>query len=509
MMVAEHAVDRREVTWNLVLQYSTVALMLVQGVLLIPLYLKFIGSAEFGVWLVASGVATWIAIVDPGVATLMQQRIAQALGAARSAHAARLVRQGLRLSLALALAVVVIGAAGSGWLLHVIDPKAQMPEATGWWLLFLSVVGVALGLLASYATAVGVALRDARPHTMIAVVSALVGISATVVLLLAGRGVVALPAGAVVRGVLQAGLSYRLVRVELARLQAAGGEAQNDERDSPVELRLLAWSGLEKITGTLAMSVDLFLIGRVLDGGMVTSYALTKRPVDMLVSLFQRPAVAVSPTVSFLSGRGETGRLNEIVTQASRRLLWLLGGAAVGTLFLLQPLVSVWVGPTHYLGDHAAAILALMLVASVFSGLFANLYWASGATTNFCRVNSGLSVLTIAGMLVGLRFYSVTGLMVGALGPRLLLATWLFPWLALKALHMGREARRSIWREGATVGVALLFGGGVALGTQQVMSAPAGWSGLGGLIAYAAVLVFTSGALQREIQTLAGAGAAR
>ena len=452
------------------------------------------------------GLMSWIAIVDPGVATLMQQRIAHALGGARPLHAARLAQQGLRLSLALALIVIVVGAVGSGWLLRQIDPRAQVSAAIGWWLLFLSVVGVALGLLASYATAVGVALRDARPHAVIAVVSAAAGIVATVALLGAGRGVLALPAGVALRGVLQGVLSLRLVRAELARLRASGGNAGDEGGDSPVDLRALAWMGVEKLTGTLAMSADLFLIGRVIDGGMVTSYALTRRPVDLLVSLFQRPSVAVSPTVSFLAGRGESAQLGEVVAQASRRLLWLLGGAAVGTWFLLQPLVGAWVGPAHYLGGNTAMILTLTLAVSVFSGLFANLYWASGATTQFCRVNSVLSVLMIAGILGGLHFYGVTGLLVGALLPRLLLATWLFPRLALRALRVEAVARRAIWREGAAVALALLFGAGVALAIQP-MATPAWWPGLAGLGAYAAALVFISGALQRELQALAGARA--
>ena len=81
---AKTNMDRREVLWNLVLQYSTVALMLIQGVVLIPVYLRFLGSAEFGVWLVTSGVATWLSIVDPGLSTLIQQRISFALRWKRS-----------------------------------------------------------------------------------------------------------------------------------------------------------------------------------------------------------------------------------------------------------------------------------------------------------------------------------------------------------------------------------------------------------------------------------------
>ena len=502
MTTANPANGRREVRWNLVLQYSGVALMLLQGVLLVPLYLKFVGSAEFGFWLVASGVATWIAIVDPGVSTLMQQRISQALGGARPARAVRLARRGLRLSVALAVVVVVIGASGSGWLLRMIDPEAQMAKATGWWLLFLSVVGVALGLLASYATAVGVALRDARPHTLISVVSAVAGIAATVGLLWNGWGVLALPAGIVGRGVLQAVLSFRLVSIELGRLSAQQGDVVDDDHEAEKDGRSLAWLALDKLTGTLVVSADLFVIGRYFDGGMVTSYALTKRPVDLLLSLLQRPTVALSPTLSYLAGSEKPGRLGAVVEQASGRLFWLIGGAALGTFLLLQPLVSLWVGPAHYLGGHAAGILAWALAANAFSGLFANLYWATGATVNFCKINSVLSVLGVLGILSGLHFFGVTGLLIGALLPRLLLATWLFPKLALRALNVDSRLRRAIWWNLAAVGGACVMGFASALVVRGAVAAAVWLPGIAGLVAYAVALGLFSGRFRQDMRSL-------
>ena len=85
-------------------------------------------------------------------------------------------------------------------------------------------------------------------------------------------------------------------------------------------------------------------------------------------------------------------------------------------------------------------------------------------------------------------------------------AIWLFPRLALRALRVEAVARRAIWRDGAAVALALLCGAGVALAIQP-MATPAWWPGLAGLGAYAAALVFISGALQRELQALAGARA--
>ena len=199
MMTADQITDRREVIWNLVLQYSGIGFMVVQGIVLVPVYLRFVGSAEFGVWLVANSVATWIAIIDPGISALMQQRVSRALGSARPAHAARLAWRGLRLNAALAALMIVAGAGAASWLAGLIDPGVAVPVRTGGWLVFLSVAGVAAGLMANALTVLGVALRDARSHTIVALASAVAGLAATLGGLALGWGVLALAAGKFMR----------------------------------------------------------------------------------------------------------------------------------------------------------------------------------------------------------------------------------------------------------------------------------------------------------------------
>ncbi|MEO6243807.1 MAG: hypothetical protein ABIQ12_00105, partial [Opitutaceae bacterium] len=425
-----------------------------------------------------------------------------ALGGEKAGRAVRLARQGLGLTAALMVVVIAIGAVGSGGLLRLIDPRAQVAANQGWWLIFLAVAGVGLALLANYTTAVGVALRQARPHTVIVVLSAGIGIGATLALLGAGWGVLALPAAGVARHAVQAGLSFRLVQIELVRLSAVRSNADTVKIDS-VDWRALGWLAVEKLTGTLAVSADLFLLGRVFDGGVVTAYALTKRPVDLAGSLFHRQAIAFSPTVSFRAGGENSTRLGKAVAAMSRRILWLLGGAVLGTFLLLQPIVDFWVGPAHYLGGVAAPILAVTLAANVLSGVSSHLYWASGATTSFCRINSALSTLSVAGALGGLYGFGVMGLLIGALLPRLLFAAWLFPKLAAQALGLVGAVPREIGREAARVALAVTAGAFVAslLPTAEGMTA---WGrGAAGLSGYAVILIFGSGALRREMRALA------
>lgn len=476
--------------------------MLVQGVLLVPLYLRHVGSAEFGLWLVAGGVAMWIGVIDPGVSALMQQRVASALGGERPGRAVGLARRGLRLNAALAAVMLAAGAATAGWLARLIDPGAVVAARTGAWLVFFTVATVAAGLVANGLTALGVGLRAARAHTLVVLASGVAGIAVMVGGLAAGWGVLALPGGGVVRGVLQALLAWPLVRRDLARLS----EEKNDTAPAAhldLDRRALGWAAFEKLSGALATSADVFLIGRALEPATVTAYALTKRPVDLLLGLFQRPAVALTPTVSYLSGGGRAGEAGALVAAVSIRIVWLLGAAALGTVLWLELLVGFWFGPAQFLGGPMVGILAAGLAVNVLSGLFAQLHYASGATMAFYRINGALSLLALPAMAAGLRLGGVAGLLVGALLPRAGIALWLFPRLALRALQVAAPERRVMAVELAFAAAAVAAG----LAVAWLVPGAAWVRGLAGLGAYGLSLALMSQRLRTVVRGLPRAGA--
>jgi Na+-driven multidrug efflux pump len=490
-------VGRREVIWNVALQYSSVALMLIQGVALIPIYLGFLGSAKFGVWLVTSGIATWLSIIDPGVSTLIQQRMSFSLGQGKTGEAVAFARQGLKITFVLALSMVLFALLTAKGMHAFIDPSLTLSAKEGWWLLFLSVCGVAVGLVATCLTAFGVAMRDARAHTILMVGSALAGIVSTLGMLALGVGPLALPIGMLVRTALHVGLASQRLRRSFAGMQAS------ENPDVHVGWRVLGWSAVEKLTGTLAMSADLVIIGRLEGSTGVTTYALTKRPVDMLISLFQRPVVAISPTITYLVGGGKEARLREFVIAACGRIAWVLGFAVIGTATMLETVVYLWVGNGHFLGIGSSEILSATLLVSVVTSLFANLYWASGQAEGFYRINSAMSVLVVAGMLAGGWAYGPKGLLVGATLPRLLFSVWIFPLLAWRVLQLGSDAGREVGKELAKMLLALAAGLAIASILRSTSANSAWLCGVSGIVGYGLVFLLISSRLRNDVLALA------
>lgn len=502
-MSANSGSNKGQIAWNLILQYSNISILLIQGLVLIPVYLRFLGSAEFGVWLIINGVAAWISIIDPGISALVQQRMSLAMGAGNPGKAIQLAWRGLRLNAALAGTVLLIGLGTSHWILRAVDLRGELLPATGWWLIFLTIAGVAASMVATFMTTLGIAFRKARPHTLIWLGSSVFSLTATVVMLWLGVGIIALPLGLVFRSALQAALSLGLLWREMVALRT-DNPALASNLVGEVDLRLLGWSSLEKFAGTLAMSADMFIIGRYFDPAMVTSYALTKRPVDMLATLFQRPIAAMSPTITYLVGSQATEELSVLVARSCVRTLWILGLACLGTALFLEPMISVWVGAEHFLGSDARKILVIGLATSVFVGWFSNLYWASGATLSFYRLNSLVSMLVIIGMGVGLYWHGVLGLMIGMIAPRLLLAAWIFPRLALQALRVAGIWRMAIWRELLTVTAA--FGVSMLGANYTAHSAGASvWvQWLVASVIFLAIVGLISRQLRQDTQALVG-----
>jgi hypothetical protein len=75
-------VSRKKSTfWNLVFSYSTILYGICSGLLLVPLYLEHIPIDLYGAWLASGNVLTWLTVIDPGISTVVTQRVGKSFGA--------------------------------------------------------------------------------------------------------------------------------------------------------------------------------------------------------------------------------------------------------------------------------------------------------------------------------------------------------------------------------------------------------------------------------------------
>ncbi|WP_295672730.1 hypothetical protein [uncultured Mucilaginibacter sp.] len=100
---------KKATIWNLFFLNIGFVITLINGVLVIPLYLHFIDSAVYGAWLATGNVLTWITIVDPGVAGVLLQRVSYAIGEKNEEELGLAICSGILIACMLFVLSIIVG----------------------------------------------------------------------------------------------------------------------------------------------------------------------------------------------------------------------------------------------------------------------------------------------------------------------------------------------------------------------------------------------------------------
>src|SRR3989339_378218 len=110
----------RATKWNLFFHYASIGLMMISGVILVPLYLKFISIGLYGAWLATGNVLMWLTALDPGLSTVIQQRVGAAYGNKDISAIGRTIPGGVALALIFSLAILIAGGAASFYIADIV-----------------------------------------------------------------------------------------------------------------------------------------------------------------------------------------------------------------------------------------------------------------------------------------------------------------------------------------------------------------------------------------------------
>jgi O-antigen/teichoic acid export membrane protein len=406
--------------------YVLVGLHLVQGVLLVPLYLRFVGELLYGAWLATGNIIAYLGLLDLGLNSVIIQKVAEAYGARDLPRLRRYLGSGLGVALVLSMLPALMGWAGGGQLPRIIPIPAG---EEGTLKLAFIVAGVSTSLMLGAYAAGGVlcAFQRQLVHGLLVVGSTALGLLATVGLLFRGYGLLAIPLGSLLQsslclaGELAACWFFKRRLLGPARLRWEWATVR--ELLQPAVTLFLARGG-----STLVRQSDNLLIALVLDARAVLIYALTKRAFEALAMLAGHFVGAFVPALAHLFGevrdrlavRGLTGTLLHVTGVLG---LVLMGGYVV----LNQAFMALWVGPELYAGDLVTLLIGFYGFLYVLSLAFYHIIFAQGRLYLVALANGSEALLRIALVLALLHFLGLPGAALGALGSLAATGLWILP----------------------------------------------------------------------------------
>ncbi len=495
------AVSRRRSTLiYLAFNYLALGLLIVQGVVLVPTYLRHIDVAVYGAWLATGNVVSYFGVLDLGLNTVLIQRVAHVYGSSDLRTLARVIATGGWLMRRLALLPLLLGLVLAPLIPRLVGISG--PDSTSLaWGFAAAGASTSLMFLTGFAAAVLVGLQRQVVSGFIALFGTGSGILFTLWCLYRGLGVLAIPLGLLMRAAIMAAGTLAWMQMIVRRLLPRGPNPRD-----PAETRALLRPSLSMFAASvctvLATQSDALVVAVSRDPVLSAQFTITRKSADVMALFATHIANSVMPGLAHLRGSGDSARMQRFVTLSLKVSSAVALVGMGGVLLLNHSFVNLWVGGSLWGGAGLTFLFCVGGMLQVLTSALFSLLVAYGEIvgTSKARIWEAVVRLPLAYALGG-RF--------GMLGVAVAAVLGALPTtVALQAKQLASTLGIPL---GAAVLRGLRFGGAIALPTaaqwliMNAVGAMRPWLFLvvHGVM-YVVLCAVTLLALDRDLRWLAG-----
>lgn len=401
MATAAGSGRRRAVLWSMVFGYGALAFALVRNIVLVPIYLHYFDLGEYGAWLATGGALAQILVTDFGLTGVVTQRVAHSLGAADLTRLRSLIAAGLVNAAGLAVVLTLLCVALAPLLPNMQGlSESQTHRVLKAFLLAVTANGFAvvgntlIGIIRSMQ-------RAAAAGTLVLSADA-IGVVVTILMLVAGLGILALPLGLLGRSVASVVggmgvLAATWIREKWPRMRFERAQSAALWRDS---LQFF----LTSIAMRLQSNANVLFIGLISGPQSAALYGLTVRAHETVAILIAQTNNALAPSLAHLLGENRQQRFRDL---SLKLLLMIAAVSAVGmatTVALNESFVRLWVGPDAFGGQSTSIWMGIALWVGSIAYVAYDSLLAAGQFKLIARTFISASAVHVVLLLILVRF---------------------------------------------------------------------------------------------------------
>lgn len=447
---------KKHALWKGGYQGIALILNLVRGIVLVPLYLKYIPVTEYGFWIVLRSTIGWLFIINPGFADLLRARTAKNLGEGKIDLIWGDGLGTLVLNLSLSIVIMFAAAGASFFIPQVLGVNDQAMVSLLTDTYFILVGGMLLMLFAYVFAGINDGLQQGAQTGGALVIANIMSIGISIFCLAEGWGVYALAFSYIILPVIYLLITACMAVRNLLRL---GASLSMKVRNLKVLANEAAVNFRGRAAGLIANSLDRWLVVRFLGPEAVVAYDMAKRVPETCFGMFSQFPHALAPPLSNLLGAGDPLRL---AGWATRLFLILITGCLVlGAVIIAlnRDFIGLWVGSQF----QSAAIITVALVCWIGCAALINsagvFFVAAGRVQTSANLLVTYSILLVPSLLIGIVASGLTGFVVAGAICGVTCVIWK---LRCSLFHAYGLDRSQAWSIGRASVFALTMGIGIA-----------------------------------------------
>ncbi|MBU1853977.1 MAG: lipopolysaccharide biosynthesis protein [Candidatus Omnitrophica bacterium] len=387
--------------------YISFALVMVKGICLVPLYIKYIDLQIYGAWLATGSIIAYFGLLQFGMSGVIIQRVASAYGEKDYERLGFILGAGLPVGLLLSSLPIILGIILAPWVPSIVNITGI--ESTQIKLAFiLAAFGTSLMIAMYIVGGTLVALQRQLVHGMFLVMGDILGVVTTIVLLTSGYGILAIPAGTLVWALISAFgdglylLWFMRNRLSNVRIRFRKRELKDISIQS-------TWQFFARSTSTIARQSDNLIVAILMGPSFCVLLTLTKRASEMTSRLIMYFVGSFFPGLAHLHGEDDLTKFKEITLLLFKVTSFFGIGLMGSYLFFNDRFMNLWVGSKFFGGFMLTGLFYIYGLLLILVTLFYNVIFSKGEIITTARANIAEAFVRIPLCFVLVKFLGIKG----------------------------------------------------------------------------------------------------
>ena len=354
--------------------YINTSILVVQGLLLIPLYLHYIDIKTYGFWLATGGILSMLGVMNLSIGNMLIQRIAKAFGKQDDKQIGAYFINGMLIYFFICSLLTIIGWSISIWIPYILKINGNQALLIQQCFM-LAVIALAVGMFNECLR--GFSQGMLRPTIPIVgmIFGRIGGLVATVFLLTQGFGLWSIPLGILINELIILTVNIfnavSLFRSLLIKISFDIKIIKEYLKISPVLT-------LASVGKTISNSSEPLLITMFLGPQITAIYMVNRKAADIIFSLLN---VFVGSTMGTFSHLVSNQNKENIAVVMKSLIILCFSIGAIGFATYVganEAFISLWVGESFSLNKSIILLIALASFSRVFGGLIRRMLFGLG-----------------------------------------------------------------------------------------------------------------------------------
>lgn len=399
---------RKAVIWHTAGGWISNLLLIVQGLLLVPLYIEILGGRLYGFWLASGGVLAWLSMVDVGGGAITRVRCAASYGRNDLQGTINYFWHGAVITGLVVFTFCLACFFLAPWIpdfIHAEDAFFQILKNS----LLLAGIAVALGFINSLLREFAAGCQRNGFPVVTQAIGDIAGILIIIVLLLKTQaGLYALPIGSLTRVVVPIILNSFFIQMMVSSTGCKVKWSKEIFRDYRTTTPALLAA---KAAGSFSLQLPIVLITKWFGPEIGVAYSLGTRLLEILKQFINHPLAALYAATAHYLSDPKTGDKQKKTLFSNVAKGFAIGSSSVAIIYVIinRGFMHVWIPNIDYLGDTFSVMAAIGMVSLLFSTLLFTLMGSLGAMRNSGYYASVEKIVFAALCFILVKFLGVEG----------------------------------------------------------------------------------------------------